>query len=107
LPYGGVNLALSTAIASPDPRNLVNTVLSGVGAVEGEPSPIMPGFAASIDDTQMAALLNYLRVRFGKQPVWGDLEKTVRDERATQTVSLAASHDQRDAPAVSLQRGKP
>ena len=107
LPYGGVNLALSTAIASPDPRNLVNIVLSGVGAVEGERSPIMPGFAAGIDDTQMVALLNYLRTRFGKQPVWGDLDKSVRDARATQTVSLAASHDQRDAPADSLQRGKP
>ncbi|WP_063840160.1 cytochrome c [Bradyrhizobium sp. LTSP885] len=107
LPYGGVNLALSTAIASPDPRNLVNIVLSGIGAVEGERSPIMPGFAASIDDTQMVALLNYLRVRFGKQPVWGDLDKTVRDARAAQTVLLTASHDQRDAPADSLQRGKP
>ena len=32
LPYGGVNLALSTAIASPDPRNLANIVLSGVQA---------------------------------------------------------------------------
>ena len=30
LPYGGVNLALSTAIVSPDPRNLANIVLSGV-----------------------------------------------------------------------------
>jgi cytochrome c2 len=40
LPYGGVNLALSTAISSPDPRNLVNIVLSGVSAVEGERSPI-------------------------------------------------------------------
>ncbi|KWV46272.1 alcohol dehydrogenase [Bradyrhizobium macuxiense] len=106
LPYGGVNLALSTAIASPDPRNLVNIVLSGVGAVEGERSPIMPGFAASIDDAQMVALLNYLRARFGKPPAWTDLEQTVRDARATQTVSLAAPPDPRDSPD-SNQRGKP
>ena len=103
LPYGGVNLSLSTAIASPDPRNLLNVVLAGIGAVEGERSPIMPGFAASIDDAQMAALLNYLRARFGKQPPWNDLDKAVREARAVQAASLAA----RDAPAESDQRGKP
>src|SRR3982074_745465 len=59
LPYGGVNLALSTAISSPDPRNATNIVLSGVRAVEGERSPIMPGFAASINDPQISAFLGY------------------------------------------------
>ncbi|MCA6126237.1 cytochrome c [Bradyrhizobium sp. WSM 1704] len=103
LPYGGVNLALSTAVTSPDPRNLVNIVLAGVGGVAGERSPIMPGFAASIDDAQMVALLKYLRARFGKRPAWNDLDRTVRDARAAQAVSLAA----RDAPGESSQRGKP
>ncbi|MBR0869673.1 cytochrome c [Bradyrhizobium tropiciagri] len=103
LPYGGINLARSTAVTSPDPRNLINIVLAGVGAVEGERGPIMPGFAASIDDTQMVALLNYLRARFGKRPAWDDLDKTVREARAAQAVSLAA----RDVPAESSQRGKP
>jgi len=68
LPYGGVNLALSTAISSPDPRNAANIVLSGVRPVEGEPSPIMPGFASSMNDGQISALLNYLRARFSNQP---------------------------------------
>ncbi|PAY08894.1 MULTISPECIES: cytochrome c [Bradyrhizobium] len=103
LPYGGVNLALSTAIAGSDPRNLLNIVLSGVGAVAGERSPIMPGFAASIDDAQMVALAAYLRARFGKRPAWSDLDKAVRDARAVQAASLAAA----DAPADSRQRGKP
>ena len=52
LPYGGVNLALSTAISAPDARNAANIVLSGVRPVEGERSPIMPGFAASMSDVQ-------------------------------------------------------
>jgi mono/diheme cytochrome c family protein len=107
LPYGGVNLALSTAIASPDPRNLVNIVLSGVGAVEGERGPIMPGFAASMNDAQMVALLNYLRTRFSKQPDWSGLDKTVQDARLTQTVSLPISPELRNAPADPSQRGKP
>ncbi|QPF84711.1 cytochrome c [Bradyrhizobium genosp. L] len=100
LPYGGVNLAVSTAVASPDPRNLVNILLSGVAAVPGERGPIMPGFAASMDDTQIAALLNYLREHFGKRPAWGDLDKIVREARATQTASIAAS-------VPTNQRGKP
>jgi mono/diheme cytochrome c family protein len=97
LPYGGVNLALSTAISSPDP----------LSAVEGERSPIMPGFAASMDDAQMVALLDYLRARFGKQPAWNDPEKTVRDARLIQTVSLPTSPELRTAPADPSQRGKP
>jgi mono/diheme cytochrome c family protein len=37
-PYGGIDLGLSTAVSSSDPRNLANIVLSGVRPVEGERS---------------------------------------------------------------------
>jgi mono/diheme cytochrome c family protein len=107
LPYGGVNLELSTAISGPDPRNVTNIVLSGVGAVEGERSPIMPGFAASMDDGQVAALLNYLRARFSNQPAWTGVEKTVEDARRTQTVFLQTSPGPHNAPADATQRDKP
>jgi mono/diheme cytochrome c family protein len=96
LPYGGVNLGLSTAISAPDARNVTNIVLSGVRPVEGERSPIMPGFAASMDDGQIAALLNYLRARFSNQPPWAGVEKTIADARRTQTVSIQTT--QRDKP---------
>jgi mono/diheme cytochrome c family protein len=107
LPYGGVNLALSTAISSPDPRNLANIVLSGVPPIEGERSPIMPGFAASMNDAQMAVLLNYLRARFSKQPAWSGVEKTIADARRTETVFLQTSAGPRNAPADPTQRDKP
>jgi mono/diheme cytochrome c family protein len=107
LPYGGVNLALSTAIAGPDPRNLANIVLSGVRPVEGERSPIMPGFAGSMNDGQVTALLNYLRARFGNQPAWTDVEKTVEDARRTQIVFLQTSPAPLNAPADPTQRDKP
>jgi mono/diheme cytochrome c family protein len=106
-PYGGVNLALSTAIAGPDPRNVANIVLSGVGPVEGERSPIMPGFAAGMNDGQISALLNYLRVRFSNQPGWTGVEKTVEDARRTQTVFLQTSAGPHNAPADATQRDKP
>ena len=107
LPFGGVNLALSTAISSPDPRNAANIVLSGVRPVEGERSPIMPGFASSMSDAQMAALLNYLRARFSNQPAWTGVEKTVADARRTQTVFLRTSPAPYNVPSDASQRDKP
>ena len=107
LPYGGVNLALSTALSSPDPRNAANIVLSGVRPVEGERSPIMPGFAASMSDAQIAALLNWLRARFGKQPAWAAVEQTVADARRSQTVFLQTPAGVQNPPADGSQRDKP
>ena len=99
--------ALSTAISAPDPRNAANIILSGIRPVEGERSPIMPGFANSMTDDQISALLNYLRSRFSNQPAWTGVEKTVEDARRTQTVSLQTSPGPHNAPADPMQRDKP
>jgi mono/diheme cytochrome c family protein len=107
LPYGGVNLGLSTAISSPDPRNAANTVLAGVRPVEGERSPIMPGFADSMNDGQIAALLDFLRARFSDRPAWTGTEKTVADARRTQTVLLQVLPPPHSAPLDPTQRDKP
>ena len=107
LPYGGVNLGLSTAIGGPDPRNAANIILSGIRPVEGERSPIMPGFANSMTDNQVAAVLNYLRSRFSNQPAWTGVEKTIADARRTQTVFLETNAGPRNAPADPMQRDKP
>jgi mono/diheme cytochrome c family protein len=92
-PFGGINLALSTALAGPDARNAANIVLSGTRPTAGDRSPIMPGFAGSMTDDQVAALLDYLRARFGNQPAWTNTSDIVRDTRRNQTVSF-----QRDKP---------
>ena len=102
-PYGGIDLALSSTVSGPDPRNLANIVLSGVRPVEGERSPIMPAFADSMDDAQIAVLLNYLRSRFSDRPVWTRLEKIVEEARRAQNASLTASA----ASVEQLKRDKP
>ncbi|HVX78676.1 MAG TPA: cytochrome c [Bradyrhizobium sp.] len=107
LPYGGVNLALSTALSSPDPRNAVNIVLSGVRPVDGERSPIMPGFADSMSNEQIVALLQFLRGHFSNQPAWTGIEKAVEDARRTQTAFLQTSPGPANAPAEPTQRDKP
>jgi mono/diheme cytochrome c family protein len=81
LPYGGVNLGLSTALSAPDPRNAANIILSGVRPVAGERSPIMPAFADSMTDDQISAVLKYLRSHFGNEPAWPNVEQAVRDAR--------------------------
>jgi mono/diheme cytochrome c family protein len=104
LPYGGVNLALSTALSAPDPRNAANIILSGIRPVQGERSPIMPGFADSMTDTQAAALLDYLRSRFSNRPAWTGVEKIVQEARRVQTVFLETSPVPPNAAADFIQR---
>ena len=107
LPYGGVNLGLSTALSAPDPRNAANVILSGILPREGERSPIMPGFAGSMTDAQAAALLNYLRGRFSNQPAWTGVEKAVQEARRVQTVFLQPAAGPHNAPGDTPQRDKP
>jgi mono/diheme cytochrome c family protein len=105
-PYGGIHLSLSTSINAADPRNLANIVLAGVRPVEGERSPIMPGFAASMNDREIAVLLRYLRSRFSQQPAWSDLEKVIAEARRTQTAFVQTAGPN-NAPADPAQRDKP
>jgi mono/diheme cytochrome c family protein len=104
LPYGGVNLTRSTAISAPDPRNLANIVIVGVQPVAGEHSPIMPGFGNSMDDRQIAALLVYLRARFGSGVAWSNVDQIVKQARQTQTADLRTSSEPRHAPDNQPQR---
>ena len=107
LPYSGINLRLSTALSAPEPRNAANIILAGIRPVSGERSPIMPGFANSMTDEQLAALLTYLRGRFSTQPAWSGIEQIVRDARRNETVSLQSSPVLQNAPDNSTQREKP
>ena len=107
LPYGGVNLGLSTALSAPDPRNAANIILSGIRPLAGERSPIMPGFADSMSDAQISELLNYLRARFSRQAAWSGVEKTVQEARRAQTALLLTSPGTRHAPADRTERDKP
>jgi mono/diheme cytochrome c family protein len=106
-PYGGVSLHLSSSINGTDARNAANVILNGIRPVPGERSPIMPPFAASMNDTQMVALLTYLRSRFSGRPAWTDLDRTVAQARHTETLALRTSPGPENAPADPTQRDKP
>jgi hypothetical protein len=67
----------------------------------------MPGFAASMSDAQIAALLDYLRARFSHRPAWAGVERAVADARRTQTEFLETSLPPDNAPTDIRERGKP
>jgi mono/diheme cytochrome c family protein len=104
LPFGGINLALSTGPSGPNPHNLLNVVLWGLPPADGARSPIMPGFAASLSDQQIAALLSYVRSSFSDKPAWTNLEKEVSDARA-HPVMVYPAHGVDPAEAM-LNRGE-
>jgi mono/diheme cytochrome c family protein len=104
MPFGGIDLALSSGITGPSARNLVNVVLYGLPAAEAARSPIMPGFAASLDDRQMTALATYLRSRFSNKPAWNDVEQTVREaRRANRAASVRPAPSQEAIPPPTQQ----
>jgi len=91
LPYGGIDLMLTSAISGPSADNLVNIVLYGLPAAEAARASIMPGFAGAMSDAQIGALTRYLRVRFSDKGRWTDIAKSVHDARSRARVA-AASH---------------
>lgn len=91
VPYGGMSLSLSTTVNAESPRNLINLLLAGVPAADGKRGPVMPGFAATLTDPQITALVNYLRATFSrKKDAWPDIATPLRDARAA---TLAANTD--------------
>jgi mono/diheme cytochrome c family protein len=106
LPFGGVNLSLSTGPSGPNPNNMLNVVLWGLPPAEGARSPIMPGFAALLSDQQLAALLSYARARFSDKPAWVNLEGQIHDARnADRPATLYPAHGTDPARAM-LDRGE-
>ncbi|HEU4779634.1 MAG TPA: cytochrome c [Steroidobacteraceae bacterium] len=70
VPNVAVSLRANTSVRDPSPHNLIVAVLDGLpehdfpGLARMQD---MPGFAADLDDTQVAALVTWLRQEFGGQ----------------------------------------
>jgi mono/diheme cytochrome c family protein len=77
VPFGGLNLHLSSAVNASNPQNIINVTLFGLPAARGEPSAIMPAFRGVLNQDQLVALLDYMRERFSDQPAWTDARQRV------------------------------
>lgn len=82
LPYGGLPLRLSSAFSGPTAMNPINVVLFGLPAPEGTRGPIMPGFAGTMTDSQIAQLMTFMRSKFSDKPAWTDVEALVAHIRS-------------------------
>lgn len=77
LPFGAINLSLSTAVSGEGPTNLIRIVLDGLQPVDATRQPVMPGFRKTLSDPQLLSLLSYLRTRFAQKPLWPDAAEVV------------------------------
>jgi mono/diheme cytochrome c family protein len=69
-PHTVVPLQMNSTLRLTDPRNLIVSVLHGIGAQDFpglESMQAMPGFANELSDQQVAELTNYLRAAWGGQ----------------------------------------
>ena len=82
LPFGGIDLTLSSGPSAPEPRNFINVLLWGLPAADARHSPIMPGFATILTDRQLADLIGYVRAKFSNKPPWADIDKDIRNARS-------------------------
>jgi mono/diheme cytochrome c family protein len=73
LPFGGMDLALSSALNAPEPRNMILVTPAGVPAADGRPAGMMPSFDGAISNEDLAALLQYLRAHFSDKAPWSSL----------------------------------
>jgi cytochrome c553 len=62
-------------------------VLNGVSAREGAPGLVMPAYASSLSDGDIARLAAYLRRTRTKCPPWSDVENKVSAIRRQSTAS--------------------
>jgi cytochrome c553 len=81
-------LALNSALSLPEPTNFIQAVLRGIGNTEGAPGLVMPAYASSFTDAELARLAAYLRRTRTTRPPWTDLERKVSAARR----ELAALH---------------
>jgi mono/diheme cytochrome c family protein len=81
-------LALNSALTLPEPTNFIQPVLRGIGNTEGAPGLVMPAYASSLTNSEVARLAAYLRRTRTTRPPWTDLGNKVSAIRR----KLAASH---------------
>jgi mono/diheme cytochrome c family protein len=80
-------LGLNSALSLPEPTNFIQAVLRGVGSTDGARGLVMPAYASSFSDAELARLAAYLRRTRTTQPPWTDLENKVSAARRELSVA--------------------
>ncbi len=78
-------LGLKSSVSAPDPTNLVQVILHGIGVKEGLPGTMMPAFGVGMSDDDVAAIAVYLRKSRTTLPPWTDVPGVVAKVRSGKT----------------------
>lgn len=81
-------LGLNTNLHAATPDNLVHVILNGIQAPANDELGYMPGFGHSLDDRQIADLIDYLRGRFAPEEEAWTVDTT--------TISRLRAHAQQE-----------
>jgi mono/diheme cytochrome c family protein len=93
-PFGGIDFRQSTAVHADNPQNIINLTLYGLPAAEARTFGMMPGFAGTLSEEDMTALLNYLRSTYAPdKPAWTNTQQFVADTMSGKTAVKLYSQD--------------
>lgn len=93
-------LSLNSAVSAPDPSNLIQVILHGMGKNEGLQGALMPGFEHALSNADIAQLAAYLRRSRSHQPAWSNLEATVARLRTSSHVTSQAASGEESSEAT-------
>jgi mono/diheme cytochrome c family protein len=85
VPFTVASLGQHTSLHAPDPRNVIHVIVHGIQPPEGTVGAIMPAFADTLNDAQIAEIVSYLRARFSSDPQWSNIEGEIARIRRQET----------------------
>jgi mono/diheme cytochrome c family protein len=88
-----LNLALTSALRTPGPENVVRIVRDGIHPLDGGTGPIMPGFRDAFTDIQLISLVEYLRANFTDEPAWNGIADAVRKAKQDQAEKMKTAQE--------------
>ena len=74
-------LSWGTALHVDTPNDTLQVIMHGLRPPAGRSGPVMPPFADTFSDFQLADIAAYLRARYTQQPPWPDVLKAVGELR--------------------------
>jgi len=74
-------LALQTSVNAPVPDSVAHVIWSGITPPQGALGRSMPAFGSQMSETEMVALVKFVRARFAKSGAWSGVESAVKDAR--------------------------
>jgi mono/diheme cytochrome c family protein len=85
VPFTVASLGQHTSIHAPDPRNIIHVIVEGIHPPEGTVGAIMPAFADTLSDAQIAEIVSYLHARFSSGPRWSNVANEIARIRREET----------------------